>query len=94
MIHTVKGFSIIEETEMFFSEIPCFLYDSANVDILISSSSLFPKHSLDIWKFLVCITLKLNMQDFKHGFTNIRDECNYLMVSIFFGTALGSWDKD
>ena len=35
------------------------------------------------------------MQDFKHDHTNKGDECNCLMVSIFFGTTLlGNWDED
>ena len=65
MIHTVKGFSIVDETEVdVFLEFPCILYDPENVDNLISCSSAFSKPSLDIWKFLICITLKHNMQDF------------------------------
>ena len=32
MIHTVKGFSIVDETEVDdFLKFPCFLYDPANV---------------------------------------------------------------
>ena len=31
MIHTVKGFSIVNETVDVFLEFPCFLYDLANV---------------------------------------------------------------
>ena len=51
MIHTVKGFGIINETEVdVFLEFPNFLYDLANVGYLISGSS-FSKSSLDIWKF-------------------------------------------
>ena len=65
MIHTVKGFSIVDETEVdVFLEFPCFLYDPENVDNLISCSSAFSKPNLDIWKFLICTTLKHNMQDF------------------------------
>ena len=59
MIHTVKGFSIVIETEIdIFLEFPCFLYDPVNVGNLTSGSSSFSKLSLDIWKFLVCIILK------------------------------------
>ena len=69
MIHTDKGFSVVDETELdVFLNFPCFLYNPANVDNLISSSSSFSKSSLDIWKFLVRIMLKPNMQDFKHDF--------------------------
>ena len=68
MIYTVKGFSKVNETEVdVFLKFPCFLYDPANVGSLISGSSAFSKPSLDIWKFLVHIILKLSMQDFKHG---------------------------
>ena len=66
MIHTVTGFSEVNEREIFFLKFPCFFYNSANVGNLISSSSSFSKPSLDIWKFLVCLMLKSNMQDFKH----------------------------
>ena len=80
---------------MFFLELPCFLYDPANVGNLISGSFFFSKHSLDIWKFLVHIILKSSMQDFKHDITSMGDECNCLMVSTLFGTILrGNWDED
>ena len=59
MIPTVKGFSVVDETEIdVFLKFPCFLYNLANVGNLISSSSPFSKPSLDIWKFLVHIMLK------------------------------------
>ena len=44
MIHTVKGFSIFDETEVdIFLEFPSFLYNPANVGNLISGSSSFCK---------------------------------------------------
>ena len=53
MIHTVKGFSVVDETEVdFFLEFPCFLYDPVTIDNLISGSSAFSKSSLNIWNFL------------------------------------------
>ena len=96
MIHTVKGFSVVNETEvdvfLEFSSVPC---DPANVGNLISGSSSFSKPSLDIWKFLVHVMLKPSMQDFKHDLTGMGDGCNYLMVSTFFSTTLlGIWDED
>ena len=95
-IHTVKSFSLVEETDRcFFLKCPCFLYNPANVVNLISSSSSFSITSLDIWKALVCIMLKPSMQDFKHDLTSMGDECNCLMVSTYFGTTLlGNWDED
>ena len=59
MIHTVKGFSVVNETKVYvFLELHRFLYDPANVGNLISGSSAFYKPSLYIWKFLVHITAK------------------------------------
>ena len=70
MVHTVKGFSVVDETEVgVYLKFPSFLYDPANVGNLISGSSSFSKSSLDIWKFLVHVMLKLSMQDFKHDLT-------------------------
>ena len=66
-----------------------------NVGNLICSSSSFSEPTLDIWKFLVPIMLKPSMQDFKHDLTSMGDECNCLVVSIFFDTTLlGNWDED
>ena len=81
MIHTVKGFSIVNETEVnVFLEFPCFLYDPANVGTLICGYSAFPKSSSDIWKFLVHIMLKSIMQDFDHNLTRMEDERNCPVV--------------
>ena len=81
MIHTVKGFSIVNETEVdVFLEFPCFLYDPESVGNLISGSSAFSKPSLDIWKFLVCMMLKPSIQDFKDDITSMGDECNCPVV--------------
>ena len=49
MIHTVKSFSIVNETELdVFLKFPCFLYNPVYICNLISSSSSFSKLSLDI----------------------------------------------
>ena len=81
MIHTVKDFSIVDETEVdVFLEFPCFLYDPVNVGNLISGSFSFSAPSLDIWKFLVHVMLKPSMQNFKHDLTSMGDECNCLML--------------
>ena len=41
MIHTIKDFSIVNETEVnVFLEFPCFLYDPANIGYLISGSTI------------------------------------------------------
>ena len=67
VILTVKGFSIVNESEVdVFLEFPCFLCDPANVGNLISGSSAFFKSSLYIWECLVHIPLKPSLKDFEH----------------------------
>ena len=77
MIHKVKVFSAVNETEVdVFLEFPCFLYDLENVGHLISGSSAFSKLSLNIRKLSVHIMLKHNLEDFEHNLTSVGDECN------------------
>ena len=92
VIHTVKGFGIINEAEAdVYLEFPCFLYDPTNVDYLISSSSAFSKPGLCIWKFSVHILLKPSLKDFEHNLTSMWNECNCMVLWTFFGIAL-LWD--
>ena len=65
MIHTVKGFSVINEGDVFL-EFFCFIYDPSDVSNLISGSSAFCKSSLNKWAFLVHILLKPSLEDFEH----------------------------
>ena len=52
IIHIVKGFSILNETEVdVYLKFPSFLYDPVSVGNVISGSSAFSKPSLNIWKF-------------------------------------------
>ena len=68
MVHTIKGFSIINETEIgVFLEFPCFPFDPVNVGNLISGSSAFSKPSLCIWKFSIHELLKPSLKDFEHN---------------------------
>ena len=67
VIHTVKGFRVVNEAEVdFFFEFPCFFYDQTGVGNLISGSFAFSKPSLYIWKMSVHILLKRNLKDFEH----------------------------
>ena len=52
MIHTVKGFCIVNEAKVSL-EFPCFFYDPADVGNLISGSFAFSKPRLYMWKFSV-----------------------------------------
>ena len=72
MIHTVKGFGIVNKAEIdVFLELSCFFADSADVGDLISGSSAFSKTSLNIWKFTVHVLLKPGLENFKHYFTSM-----------------------
>ena len=56
VIHTVKGFGIVNKAEIdAFLELSSFFHDPADVGNLISGSSAFSKTSLNIWKFTVHI---------------------------------------
>ena len=58
MIHTVKGFGIVNKEEIdVFLELSCFLDDPVDVGNLISGSSAFSKSSLNLWKFTVHVLL-------------------------------------
>ena len=71
MIHTVKGFGIVNKAEIdVFLELYCFFDDSADVRNLISGSSAFSKTSLNIWKLTVHILLKPGLENFEHYFTS------------------------
>ena len=52
VIHTVKGFGVVNKTDVFL-ELSCFFYDPTDVGHLISGPSAFSKSSLNIWKFSV-----------------------------------------
>ena len=59
VIHTVKGFGIVNETEVdILLKFSCFLCDPTDVGKWISGSSAFSKSSLNIWKFSVYVLLK------------------------------------
>ena len=50
VIHTVKGFSVINKAEAdVFLELSCFFDDLMDVGNLISGSSAFSKSSMNIW---------------------------------------------
>ena len=60
VIHTVKGFDIINKAEIdVFLELSCFFDDSMDIDNLISGSSAFSKSNLNIWKFKVHVLQSL-----------------------------------
>ena len=96
LIHTVKGFSVVNEAEVdVFLEISCFFDDPMCVGDLISGSSSFLKSSLNIWNFMVHVLLKPGLENFEHYFASLWDECYCTILWTFFGIAfLCVWDEN
>ena len=96
VIHTVKGFGIVSKAEVdAFLELSCFFNDPTHIGNLISGSSAFFKSSLNIWKFMVHILLKPDLENSEHYFASVWDECNCAVVWTFFGIAfLWDWNED
>ena len=66
VIHTVKGFGIVNKAEVdVFLELSCFFDDPTDVGNLISGSSAFSKSDLNIWKFMVHVLLKPGLKNFE-----------------------------
>ena len=92
VIHTIKGFSIVNEAELDdFLELSSFFCDPMDTNNLISASSAFSKSSLDIWNFTLHGLLKPGLENFEHYFSSMWDECNCVIVWTFFRIAL-RWD--
>ena len=53
---------------MFFWNFSSFFYDPTDVGNSISSSSVFSKSSLYIWKFSIHVLLKPSLENFEHDF--------------------------
>ena len=67
MIHTVKGFGIVNKAEVdVFLELSCFLYDPTDIGNFIYGSSAFSKSILNTWKFTVQVLLKPGLKNFEH----------------------------
>ena len=72
VIHTVKGFGIVNKAEIdVFLELSCFFDDTTDVGNLISGSSAFSKSSLNICMFMVHILLKPGLENFEHYFASM-----------------------
>ena len=65
VIHTVKGFGIVNKAELdVFLDPSRFFDDPVDVGHLISGSSAFSKTSLNMWKFTVHVLLKPGLESF------------------------------
>jgi len=72
VIHTVKGFGIVNKAEIdVFLELSYFFDDSMDVGNLTSGSSAFSKSSLNIWKLMVHILLMPGLENLEYYFTRV-----------------------
>ena len=61
-LNTVKDFGVVNKADVFL-ELSCFFDDPTDVDNLISGSSAFSKSSSNIWKLLVHVLFKLDLEN-------------------------------
>ena len=92
VIHIVRGFPAVTEADVFL-EFPCLFYDLMDIGNLISGSSTLSKSSSYIWKLLVHVLLKPGVKDIEYYLASMWNECNCMVVWIFFGIAF-LWDCD
>ena len=72
VIHTVRGFDVINKTEVdVFLAFFCLFYEPTDVGNLISGSSALSKSSLNIWKFTVHVLLKPGLENFEHYLASV-----------------------
>ena len=89
VIHTVKGFGIVNKVEVdVFLELSWFFGDATDFGNLISGSSAFSKSSLNIWKFMVHVLLKPGLENFERYFANLWEDWNCVIVCTL---ALAKW---
>ena len=73
VIHIVKGIGVVNKAEVdVFLEFSSFFNDSTDVCNLISGLSASSKSSLNIWKFMVHILLKPDLENFEHYFASVE----------------------
>ena len=102
VIHTVKGFSVVNEADVFLKFLSrwkqflnCFLYDPMYVGHMISGSPAFSKSSLYTCRFPFHILLKPSLKDFEQNLASMWNEHNCVVVWTFFGIALPwDWNED
>ena len=72
VIHTVKGFTVVNEAEVDVSlELSCFSFNPMDVGSLISGFSTFSRSSLNILEFSIHVLLKPSLENFEPYFTSM-----------------------
>ena len=94
VIHTVKRFDAVNKVEVdIFLELSCFFDDLMDIGNLISASSAFSNSSMNTWKFIVDVLLKLGLENFDHYFASIGMsaivwEFEHSLALLFFRTGM------
>ena len=84
VIHTIKGFGIVNKAEIdVFLEPSFFFNDPVDIGNLISGSSGFSETNLNIWKFTVHVLLKPGLENFGHHFTQFSSVQSLSRVRLF-----------
>ena len=90
IIHSAKGFGIVNEVDVFL-EFSCFFL----IQRMLTGSYAFSKSSLNIWKFTVHVLLKPGLENFDHYLASMQNECNCTIVWTFFSIAfLWDWNEN
>ena len=72
VLHTVKDFGVVNKAKVdVFLELSSSFNNPVDVGNLISGSSAFSKSSLNIWKFMVHILLKPDLENFEYYFASM-----------------------
>ena len=72
VIHTVKGFGIVNKAKVDVFMEHSFFNDPTDIGTLVFGSFAFSKSSLNIWNFVVHILLKTVLENFECYFTCVR----------------------
>ena len=93
MTHTVKGFSIVNEADVFL-EFPYFFYDPKDVDSLISGSSAFLNSTFTsgISRFTYCWSLARKI--FEHYLANMWNEHSCSSLNILWHCSYLDWNEN
>ena len=70
VIHTVKDFGIVNKAEIDVLSGSLLLFPS-DVGDLISGSSAFSKTRLNIWKFMIHLLVRPDLENFEHYFAGV-----------------------
>ena len=95
VIHTVKGFGIVNKAEIdIFLELSCFYMIQRMLAIwcLVPLPFLKPAWTSGSSRFMYCWSLAWGiLSDFEHYLSSIWNECNRAVILTFFGIAV-LWD--